>query len=123
MFALDSESDGEHHVDTSCLLLMRGAFFLTDAWLSAPARHGALCDRIFWWSARERVNHACSELPTVCFRTRYPFHYRRLGEAPPGDAKNIEEEIDWWNSLDDQARRDCAAAYSASFGRQALVAE
>jgi glycosyltransferase involved in cell wall biosynthesis len=105
MFALDDESDGIEHADTSCIMIARAAFGTATAWLAVSPEYGPLCDRIFWYHARELYPRAVSSKATVCFQTMYPFHYRRVREPVPDGAKRIEHCIDFWNSLD-EARRD-----------------
>jgi hypothetical protein len=99
MTAFDPESDGDNHVDTSCLFLTRPAFGSLPVWGGIPKALAPLADRIFWRHLQRRYPIALTRLPTMAFRTRYGFHYKRLGEAPPECAKQINRLYRWWSRL------------------------
>ena len=109
MYTDSFESDGDKHVDTSCLFLSRPAFEILPIWATMPTQLGPICDRVIWRAILARgLSHAhCSE-PTVAFRTQYQVHYHNLKEAaPPGTKTNIEsagKATLWWQSLPKEMR-------------------
>jgi hypothetical protein len=117
MIDRDRESDGEAHVDTSCLLITRPAFGSLPVWGGIPRIMSPVCDRIFWRHIlHRRYGVARTGRPTVAFRTRYTMHYDALGETPPAGSKHIHEHYRWWRSLTPEQIIEvvsCAETYSA----------
>jgi hypothetical protein len=98
------ESDGNRHVDTSCLFLTRLAFDILPLWTMMPKQLGPMCDSVIWQALLgRRFSHAHCPEPTVAFRTRYQVHYREARQpAPPGAVTNAEstgQAKAWWRSL------------------------
>lgn len=84
------ESDGEKHVDTSCLFVTRAAFWLLPFWAFVPPSLSATGDRIFWSMVKSspQLERAHCRRSTVHYRSRYAVHYRAIGEEPPPEAKD-----------------------------------
>jgi hypothetical protein len=77
------------HVDTSCYLLHRNAFAISDTWTKMPRNLAAISDRVFLAAIRERgFTMAFSGLPTVAFRSPYRNHYLAAGVVPPEGARD-----------------------------------
>jgi tetratricopeptide (TPR) repeat protein len=78
------EVDGEHFVDTNCLLLTRQAFGIVAAWYLMPRSQVEMGDRVVWKAIKDakltRLHHG---QPTVNYRTRYLTHYRHFQKEPP----------------------------------------
>lgn len=85
----DKESNGETHVDTNCLFIMRAAFWLLPFWAFVPTSMSAVGDRVFWSMIKNspQLERAHCRRSTVHYRTRYAVHYRALNEEPPAQAK------------------------------------
>lgn len=57
-------------------------------------------DRVFWAAVRARgLSTAHLSKPTVMFRSKYPFHYKRAGIVPPPESARPERPSDsaWLN--------------------------
>ena len=99
----------QSHTDTSCYLLLRGAFALTPIWALMPREFSMMGDRVFWRAivARGlRIAHVPRE--SVGYRSLWKIHYERAGETPPEGAKDITELIHaaarWWAALPEAER-------------------
>jgi glycosyltransferase involved in cell wall biosynthesis len=92
-----------NHVDTSCLLFLRGAFSVLPHWAMMPRRLSPACDRVIYSVLVERrLVAARVEKPTVHFQTLYENHYRMLGETPPPGATPsvpVRAMNEWLDSL------------------------
>ncbi len=83
------------HVDTSCMLIHRLAFGLTDIWLSMPRVLSPICDRVFFTGVQRRNCLCCfTGRKTVAYTTTYAPHYICVGREPPANSKsgNYENE-------------------------------
>jgi hypothetical protein len=77
------------HVDTSCYLLHRNAFAVSDTWTKMPRNLASISDRVFLAAIREHgFSMAFSGLPTVAFRSPYRNHYLAAGVVPPVGARD-----------------------------------
>ena len=105
------ESDGETHVDTSCLFITKGAFEILPLWAMMPRALAPICDRVFWQAIRGRgFSRAHLKDPTVAFSTQYKVHYENLSEEPPPHTKSNAEStgkaFQWWGSLSEGERQE-----------------
>lgn len=81
--------DGNHFVDTSCLLVMEPALRHLLSWVLEGQEEAGRADQYMWRYLREQgmrvgfLNH-----PSVAYRTRHRIHYELAGEAPPAEAVN-----------------------------------
>ncbi len=102
------ESDGKHHVDTSCLFLTRSAFGLLPLWSMMPRELGPRCDQVFWLAIQaQKFRCAHAKEATVAYRTRYDIHYKNMREPPPPDVKRTADFLQvgaWWASLPAEAK-------------------
>ncbi|MDX2104149.1 MAG: glycosyltransferase [Alphaproteobacteria bacterium] len=105
----DQESDGVHHVDTSCYVLFPAGFDLAAAWLAMPQEMAGIGDRLFFDAMRARGHsHAHDPTPTVAYRTNRVAHFVEAGESPPSDAKGDDElsaPIAWWRSQSEETQQ------------------
>jgi hypothetical protein len=109
MYTDTFECDGDGHVDTSCLFLLRPAFGVLPFWAMMPKQLGPTGDMIIWTAIRARgflsAHHA---EPTVAFRTQYQLHYQNVGESPPPETKSTADSTigarSWWDSLPSEVR-------------------
>jgi len=93
-FGLKSESDGDRHVDTSCIFVTREAFSLLANWALIPPGLAMLGDRVWWWLAKSSgYKRAHSPLETVVYRNRHAAQYRALGEEPPAGTKDFPDLV------------------------------
>ncbi|MBL8492342.1 MAG: glycosyltransferase family 2 protein [Rhodocyclaceae bacterium] len=96
----------DRHTDTSCYLILRGAFPVTPLWALMPRPFSVIGDRVIWRAILARgckVGHLPRE--SVGYRSLWKAHYAALGEDPPADAKEIGgrilETARWWFALGD----------------------
>lgn len=94
----------QQHADTSCYLVLRGAFTLLPLWALMPRPLSVLGDRVFWRAILARglkVGHLPRE--TVGYKSLWKVQYEALGEAPPPGAKELGPAIlaaaRWWFGL------------------------
>lgn len=88
----ESEEVKLTHVDTSCLLIHRSSFEVTDIWLKMPKRLSAICDRIFLrYCAAKRYPWVSTQQRTVAFRSQYANHYQASNRPIPPGAKGPAE--------------------------------
>jgi glycosyltransferase involved in cell wall biosynthesis len=111
MYVDHHDSDGDGHVDTSCMFFAKPAFRLLPVWAMMPRQLGPICDTIMWQAIGARgLKTAHSRNPTVAFRTQYQVHYQNIGEKPPTGAKSNEESTgqahQWWRSLPQDVRSE-----------------
>ena len=104
LMGTDLESDGVHHVDTSCLFVTRAAFQVLPLWALMPPQFGPIGDQVVWgFIQNRRFSTAHNPTPTVAFRTQYATHYQAIGEVPPPGTKTNAESTElahvWWASL------------------------
>jgi FkbM family methyltransferase len=91
---IDDQNAEDGFIDTSCLCVFRAGFDLLPLWGMMPVEFGPICDRVMSSAIKtRRVPRAHVPEPTVCFRTQYAGHYKRLGETPPPGAKESESAI------------------------------
>ena len=91
----------QQHADTSCYLVLRGAFPLLPLWALMPRPFSVIGDRVFWRAILARglrVGHLPRE--TVGYRSLWRAQYEALGEIPPPGAKELGPDIlaaaRWW---------------------------
>ncbi|MGE0713907.1 MAG: glycosyltransferase family 2 protein [Alphaproteobacteria bacterium] len=106
---LDGESDGIRHADTNTLLVHRRAADLLALWCEMPPAFAWVGDRFLLAAARAR-GHAVAHVAraTVCYRTRWAFHYRALGLPPPPGAKEddaLAAGMHAWRAMPADARK------------------
>ncbi|WP_422366247.1 glycosyltransferase family 2 protein [Pelagibius sp.] len=93
-------SEGEDFVDTNCLAVFGQALELLPQWALMPEWAHALGDRMMWHILRQsQLKRVHSQARTVCYRSSYGFHYRKLGEDPPpgsAPADYFNEAIRCW---------------------------
>ncbi len=110
LLCLDTvDSDGDRHVDTSCLFLARPALRLAGLWGMLPRQLWPLCDVLFWQAVKANgLPIALADRPTVAYRTTYAWHYRMQGESVPDDTKRpvIFGARHWFKSLPEAERQD-----------------
>ena len=107
---IDPGSDGLRHVDTNTLLIHRRASDLLAFWCEMPHALAAVGDRLMLAAARARGHMvAHSPAPTVAYRTRWAYHYRKLGMPPPPGVKQDETTLHRsmvaWRAMAPAARR------------------
>lgn len=79
--------NGQPHIDTSCLLVMKPAFHHLIAWVLYGQDLAAEMDQQVWGHMkRADVRLGFLDRATVAYRTRHASHYRLIGEVPPADA-------------------------------------
>lgn len=94
----------QSHTDTSCYLILRGAFPLLPLWALMPRPLSIVGDRVFWRAILARglkVGHLPAQ--TVGYRSLWKNQYEALGETPPPGAKEIGPQVleaaRWWFAL------------------------
>lgn len=95
------------HVDTSCMMLLFGAFHALPRWLLMPRPMAILGDRYFVQSLRaDGLREArSSAAPTVNYLCTWADVYRAVGEDPPSFAKQgvpVERLGRWLRRLETQ---------------------
>jgi hypothetical protein len=79
--------DGVNFIDTSCLLVMRGAFRHLVSWVLQDPAHAAEADQRVWRTIRDAGGRmAFVDRPSVAYRTRHAIHYEQAREAAPAGA-------------------------------------
>jgi hypothetical protein len=83
----------EHdHVDTNCLFMLKGAFFVVPYFAMMPKQLSPMADRIFYQALRARgLRSAFVPTKTVNYHCLWESVYALIGEVPPPGAKpNID---------------------------------
>jgi hypothetical protein len=76
------------HVDTNCLFMLRGSFFVTPYFATMPKQLAAVGDRLFCQALRARaLKAAVVPTKTVNYLCLWEAFYRHIGEMPPAGAK------------------------------------
>lgn len=96
----------ERHVDTNCLLLLRGTFHLISIWTNMPRPLAPIGDRVFYTALRSRnLVAAVVAQPTVSYHCLWEHVYRQAGEAPPAGAKPMVDSstmLEWLRAATDR---------------------
>ena len=80
--------DETGHIDTNCLFMLKGSFFVTPHFAMMPKEISAIGDRVFARALQERaLRAAIVPLKTVNYHCMWENIYRAIGEAPPPGAK------------------------------------
>lgn len=84
--------DGANYIDTSCLMVFRGAFRHLIGWVLQSQETAAETDQYLWRLLRENgVRMAFVDRPTVAYRTRHQVHYEQAREiSPPGTVQRAD---------------------------------
>jgi len=104
------EDDERRHIDTNCYVFYRTAFELGLRWSLIPKQLAFMDDRVFYGMlVTANVKIAFNQRKTVGYTCLWESAYRRLGEEPPPNCRNIEghraEALAWWRALDRHTRR------------------
>jgi hypothetical protein len=87
-----TEDADDSHVDTSCILITKGAAFLLPMWAMMDPALAAIGDRVMLALIRKTgVPHAWTRKRTLFYQTNVADHYRAMGKDPPA----APHEIDW----------------------------
>jgi hypothetical protein len=119
MYVDAHESDGQKHVDTSCLFLTRTAFRVLPVWAMMPPQLAPAGDMVFWQAILARkLSHAHNRQPTVAFRTQYQVHYQNIGEPAPAGTKANADTTGaadrWWASLPAPEREEWSRYFAGA---------
>jgi hypothetical protein len=87
-----AEEPGSEHVDTNCMVFLRGAYHLLASWALMPKQISSVGDRIMWSTLKARgLLGVIAGRPTVNYHCIWESVYRAIGELPPAGAKpNID---------------------------------
>ena len=104
------EDDAGKHIDTSCYVFFRSAFFAGLKWSLIPRQLGFMDDRVFFamltHAGLRRV--AFNQSKTVGYTCWWDSVYREAGEEPPPNCKHLEEHRaaarEWWRTLDPHSK-------------------
>jgi cellulose synthase/poly-beta-1,6-N-acetylglucosamine synthase-like glycosyltransferase len=104
------EDDAGKHIDTSCYVFFRSAFFAGLKWSLIPRQLGFMDDRVFFamltHAGLQRV--AFNQSKTVGYTCWWDSVYREAGEEPPPNCKRLEEHRaaarEWWRTLDPHSK-------------------
>ena len=81
-------SEEKDLVDTNCLFMLRGSFFVTPHFMMMPKELSAICDRVFYQALKARALKATLvPTKTVNYHCLWEAIYRHIGETPPPGAK------------------------------------
>jgi hypothetical protein len=100
------EDDELKHIDTSCYVFFRTAFFAGLKWSLIPKELGFMDDRVFLAMLRVAGLRKVVVNPskTVGYTCWWADIYHKVGEEPPPNCKNIEGHraaaLEWWRTLD-----------------------
>jgi glycosyltransferase involved in cell wall biosynthesis len=100
------EDDALEHIDTSCYVFFRTAFFAGLKWSLIPRQLGFMDDRVFlaMLSRSGLRKFVVNQSKTVGYTCWWADVYRVVGEEPPPNCKNIEGHraaaLEWWRTLD-----------------------
>jgi len=76
------------HVDTNCLFMLKGSFFVVPYFATVPKQLSAICDRVFYQALQARaLKAAFVPIKTVNYHCLWEAIYRQIGETPPAGAK------------------------------------
>jgi len=101
------EDEALQHVDTSCYIFNRTAFYVGLKWSLIPRELGFMDDRVFLAMVKQThkdLRIARNRTKTVGYTCLWESFYREIGEAPPANAKNLNDRYaeaqEWWRRLD-----------------------
>ena len=84
-------SDGRTFADTNCLMVWRPAAQLYAQWAFIPQEYHLIDDRyIFNQILQQQIPRAHSGIASVCYRTKLPAVFKRLGLPVPPEARADE---------------------------------
>jgi hypothetical protein len=96
------------HVDTSCYMLLWGAFSTLGRWATMPKPLAIIGDRIFRLALSEAgLKFAATTHPTVNYLCTWSSLFEAIGEVPPAYAKanvDIAPTLRWIRGLDEHSR-------------------
>jgi hypothetical protein len=80
--------DEKGHVDTNCLFMLKGSFFVTPYFAMMPKPLSIAGDRLFYQALQARpLKAAVVPTKTVNYHCLWEAIYRHIGETPPSGAK------------------------------------
>lgn len=108
--AVDRESRSPNFADTNTLFITKTASLIFAQWCLIPQRFGSCGDRVIWEVARNSGYRIFStNLPTVCYATRFSTHYKAYGVDSPNYAISHDyiaaSYKDWKNTSEIERRR------------------